>query len=284
MLFGLGMQLGSACASGTLYVLGGGNTLMLVGLLTFITGSVSGSVTWGFWSSDELTFVPVSLAQSTGLGYGGALVLELAVLGVLALLLRRMSRRDAPPAGRPATARGLARVVRGSWPLLVGAAALAVLNAATLLVRGKPWGVSSGFALLGSKTPQGFGVDVGAWPYWQGSHAASLHAPLLTDTTTVLDLGLLAGAAAAAAASGSFALTTNLPLCTVLATAAGGLLMGYGARLAYGCNLGSYFGGIASFSLHGWIWALAALAGTCLGLRARTLLGLGVPKRTDPVC
>lgn len=68
VLFGLGMQLGSACASGTLYVLGGGNTLMLVGLLTFVTGSVSGSVTWGFWSSDELTFVPVSLAQSTGLG------------------------------------------------------------------------------------------------------------------------------------------------------------------------------------------------------------------------
>ena len=30
--------------------------------------------------------------------------------------------------------------------------------------------------------------------------------------------------------------------------------MGYGARIAFGCNIGAYFGGIASFSLHGWLW------------------------------
>jgi uncharacterized protein len=88
---------------------------------------------------------------------------------------------------------------------------------------------------------------------------------------------------ATAAASGSFALATNLPLRTVLATAAGGLLAGYGARLVYG-NVGSYFGGIALFSLHGWIWAFAVLAVTWLGLQTRRLLGLGVPKRTDSVC
>lgn len=107
----------------------------------------------------------------------------------------------------------------------------------------------------------------GAWPSWQGLHSASLHDPLLTNSTTVLDLGLLLVPRATAAASGSFDLTTNLPLRTVLATAAGRLLMGYGARLAYGCNIGSYFGGIASFSLHGWVWAFAALAGTWLGSR-----------------
>ena len=47
--------------------------------------------------------------------------------------------------------------------------------------------------------------------------------------------------------------------------ALGGLLLGYGARIAYGCNIGAYFSGIASSSLHGWIWGITAFAGSILG-------------------
>ena len=60
--------------------------------------------------------------------------------------------------------------------------------------------------------------------------------------------------------------------------------MGYGARLAYGCNIGAYFGGIASFSLHGWVWGVVAILGTAVGLKARPLFGMGNPKPTDSVC
>ena len=49
--------------------------------------------------------------------------------------------------------------------------------------------------------------------------------------------------------------------------------MGYGARLAGGCNIGAYFSGIASFSLHGWLWGVLAIAGTYAGLRLRPLFG-----------
>ncbi|MEE2048875.1 SDR family oxidoreductase, partial [Nocardiopsis tropica] len=65
---------------------------------------------------------------------------------------------------------------------------------------------------------------------------------------------------------------------------AGGVLMGIGARRAGGCNIGAYLAGIGSGSLHGWLWAVFALAGTWAGLRARTLFGLGVPKPSDSVC
>ena len=64
----------------------------------------------------------------------------------------------------------------------------------------------------------------------------------------------------------------------------GGVLTGIGARLASGCNIGAYLAGIASGSASGWIWGLAALGGTWLGLRARRLLGLGVPAPRDSVC
>ena len=58
----------------------------------------------------------------------------------------------------------------------------------------------------------------------------------------------------------------------------GGLLLGYGARIAYGCNIGAYFSGIASGSLHGWLWLVAAFAGNIAGTRLRPMFDLPVEK------
>ena len=51
----------------------------------------------------------------------------------------------------------------------------------------------------------------------------------------------------------------------------GGFFMGFGARLAFGCNIGALFSGIASGSLHGWIWFLFAFIGTYFGVKLRRL-------------
>jgi hypothetical protein len=50
--------------------------------------------------------------------------------------------------------------------------------------------------------------------------------------------------------------------------------MGYGARIAYGCNIGAFFSGVASTSLHGWAWIIAALGGNAMGVRLRPWFGL----------
>jgi hypothetical protein len=54
----------------------------------------------------------------------------------------------------------------------------------------------------------------------------------------------------------------------------GGLLLGYGARIAYGCNIGAFISGVASGSLHGWLWIAAALPGTWLGIHLRRRFGM----------
>jgi uncharacterized membrane protein YedE/YeeE len=59
---------------------------------------------------------------------------------------------------------------------------------------------------------------------------------------------------------------------TLLISIAAGLLMGYSSRLAFGCNVGAYLGGIASGSLHGWVWFAAAFAGSVIGIRFRNKL------------
>ncbi|RCW46818.1 hypothetical protein DFQ14_101157 [Halopolyspora algeriensis] len=284
-LFGLGMQIGGSCASGTLYNVGGGQTAIVFTLVGFIVGSVLGAWNFTFWTSTMPSGPAISLAQMPW-GYGGALAVSLAVLGLVAASTFVITRRRQPPeVGRPPAAKGLARIVRGSWPLWVGALALAGLNALTLVFKGSPWGITSAFALWGSKIAQGAGVDVASWPYWSAPEKAeTLAGPVLAHATSVMDLGIILGALVAAAAGGSFVLHRKVPPRVVLGAIVGGILMGYGARIAYGCNIGAYFGGIASFSLHGWLWALVAIAGTYAGLKARPLFGLAVPKSTDSSC
>jgi hypothetical protein len=48
--------------------------------------------------------------------------------------------------------------------------------------------------------------------------------------------------------------------------------------LAYGCNIGAYFSGIASGSLHGWLWLVAAFVGSIIGTSLRPLFGLSVER------
>jgi len=50
--------------------------------------------------------------------------------------------------------------------------------------------------------------------------------------------------------------------------------MGIGARLSFGCNVGAFIGGLSSGSVHGLVWALAALAGSAVGIRLRPWAGL----------
>jgi hypothetical protein len=58
------------------------------------------------------------------------------------------------------------------------------------------------------------------------------------------------------------AVASTPPGAVLAKSASGGLLMGFGGFLSYGCNISSFLGGVMSFSLHAWIWLLAALAGS----------------------
>lgn len=283
-MFGIGMQLGGGCASGTLYAIGGGRSVMFVTFIFFIIGTTIGAYHLPFWTEQMPALEPFSLATSTGLGYSGAWLMSLALFGLIAWVTLVVERKkDAPRMAPVPSATGWKRIFRGSWPLFAAAIVLAVLNALTLITRGQPWGITSAFALWGSKIASALGVDVASWGYWQGANAAALNASIFADSTTVLNIGIIIGAFIASAAGGLFKFT-QITKGNFAASVIGGLMMGYGARLAFGCNIGAYFGGIASFSAHGYIWGILAMAGTFLALYLRPLFGLSVPKSNDSVC
>jgi uncharacterized membrane protein YedE/YeeE len=90
----------------------------------------------------------------------------------------------------------------------------------------------------------------------------------------MMNLGIVLGALLASLLAGKFAPVWRISRPSLAAAVIGGLLLGYGARVAYGCNIGAYFSGIASGSLHGWLWLAAAFAGNALGVRLRPMCGL----------
>jgi uncharacterized membrane protein YedE/YeeE len=282
-LFAIGMQLGGACASGTLFAVGGGQSPILFTLFGFIAGSVI--YTAGYPALSGWPQIPgVLLADHVG--WGGSWVITIAVLIMVAAIARRIqNRRNPPPTGVVPSSRGATRIVRGSWPLLVGAVVLGLLAGAVLLVSGSTWGVTFAFALWGAKFLQLIGLHPQTWTFWQQpTYAEALASSAWTDKTTLTDVGIIIGAALASAAAGAWRFRSALAWRTVLGSILGGICMGIGARLAGGCNIGAYLSGISVGNVSGWIWAAFALFGTWVGLKLRPLFGLGNPAPTDSVC
>jgi len=264
-IFGIGMQLGGGCASGTLFTAGGGNSRMVITLLAFIGGSVLGAWHMPLWQNAP-SLGPHSLLGIFGLP--GALAASLLLFAAIWAITHQLEQRRH---GRVERIRdGHAAWLSGPWALVAGALGLVAIQAATMLLTGRPWGITGAFALWGSKAAQFAGIDVASWPYWQRPDlAAALEASVLADVTSVMNFGIVLGALTAAGLAGRFAPSLRVPLPHIAAAVIGGLLLGYGARIAYGCNIGAYFSGIASASLHGWAWFAAAFAGSAIGTRLR---------------
>ena len=255
LLFGIGMQIGGGCASGTLFILGGGNLRLLMTLAFFVSGSAVGAAHIGFWRS--LPALQTGTSQDL-LGWPAALAVHLVIFMAAIRFLP----------GSTVGGMSASRTSERAWTLTQGALGLAALNVATLLLSGHPWGETAGFTLWGSKLAPLMGFAPQTWPYWQGNEVA-LDASIFSDTTSVMDLAIVAGAIVAASHGGRFVPRVTGGWGAWTGAALGGFLMGYGARLSDGCNIGAYFSALASGSLSGWLWIVGALAGSAIGLRLR---------------
>ncbi len=257
-VFGAAMQIADGCGSGTLYKAGLGNGFSLAVLPGFIAGSFLGAAHLDRWLALG-SLPPVSLPEH--LGAGVALVAQLSVLGGIGTWLwRKRKRTDTRWQGRG---------------IYVAAALLAVFAVLNLIIAGQPWGIVYGLGLWGAKIATWFGADLAANAYWgREAQQAHLESSLLTDVTSVTNLGLLIGALIAANFRGHARPATNASAKQWVVAVVTGLVLGYSARLAFGCNVGAYFSGISTGSLHGWVWFAAAFAGSFVGIPLRDRLGL----------
>lgn len=261
-LFGVGMQLAGGCGSGTLYALGRGSLSMLVALPAFCVG--------GFWASlhswwGELPSAG-TIVLGESLGWPLAILLQSLVLLSCAMLIRRYARQETPP---------LARSTRTAWPSWKTGLALGGLSLLLLLAAGHPWSITWAFTLWAAKVAVWFGWNPASAPFWQGDfQSQALTASVWQDSTSLMDFGLILGVFAAAWSAGQLVFRLKVSARVMLAALAGGLLMGYGSRIAYGCNIGAFVSGVSSTSLHGWLWIFVALPGNWLGIKVRQRLNV----------
>lgn len=210
-------------------------------------------------------------------GAVAALAISLAAFGAIAWATTVLERRrhgrliESDPRGP--------RLLRGPWPMVWGAVGLAAVNFITLALSGRPWGITSALALWGAKILGATGLDTSSWPYWaDAARAKQLGSSVFTDVTSVMNFGIMIGAFTAAGLAGRLSRNWRVPTRSLAAAVIGGLAMGYGARIAFGCNIGAFFGGVVSMSLHGWLWLAAALAGSYLGTALRPTFDLPVER------
>jgi len=268
-IFGVGMQLGGGCASGTLAYLGSGSLRMGITLTGFIAGSLIGTFHFPWWNAMP-SLGKFSMIHDWGLMTAMAVNFGIAgTLWIVFLVIEKKVHGSSQPLNNSPTEKKEG-FLANHWPLLLAALLLAGLNLATLLVKGKPWGVTSGFALWGAKIFAFFGGDLSGYDYWQkASWAKALTAPVLKHSTSVMNIGLVMGIWWAAKVSGKMSISYRASGLLIFRLILGGLFLGYGARLASGCNIGAYFSGIASGSLHGWVWFAVAGLGNFVGFKLK---------------
>ena len=156
-IFGFGMQFGGGCGSGTLFVAGGGSTRMCITLLFFVIGSVVGTAHLHWWNAIAFPeFVQTVFGIGDKFSYGmiknlGPVLAFIALAAVLALLAIWTVWHEKQLHGELERPRKTLSFIKGPWSPLAGAIALAVVGILTLLVAGRPWGVTWGLWRCGGQ-------------------------------------------------------------------------------------------------------------------------------------
>lgn len=147
-----------------------------------------------------------------------------------------------------------ATIFKKSWPAWVGGLSIGFLNV-FLFIFYQPWTTLDG---------------VLNWGGWTMGNLLGLVRPAdlspILRSGSVINVGLLLGAFFSALLAGQFGIRigSNREL---LKGAIGGVLIGTGAAVVRGCNIGGFFSGTSALSLHGLGMAVGLAIGAFLGAR-----------------
>jgi hypothetical protein len=260
LIFGFGMVLAGGCASGITYRTGEGMMGALMAVLGFgLSGMMAATgVLNPILKSLQNTKImtaddkPLTLANMVGVDLKVAM-LVLAILIIViwaALALRNKSAEKSY--GEKAKSLGEA-VFKKGWKwfptgIVVGLIGMLAFPLSAAAGRNYPLGITGGWinifqSLIKWQTVVESQVKVTALS-WEGAEV----------------LGIVLGALVAALIAGEFAIRAPEPKI-LLQTFVGGLLMGFGATVSNGCNIGHILSGVPQLSIGSIVGGLSIIAG-----------------------
>ncbi len=279
IIFGFGMVFSGGCASGTLWRVGEGYTVQWVALIGFVLGTIPLAAIWGAIYNGYISHLPKIWFPDV-FRWWGAIILTLFLLGLVYILISwweskaefkfssTTQREDKNPKKIISILREKYRgIFYNPWPYLIGGLLLGTLNVFEY-VFSKPWGITTAISRWGGwlLVTTGLMDQSNLWAYY--TQYKLLDNPPLMSGSTLLNLGLIFGAFTTAILAGEFKVRIPAKKIRFAQGFVGGLLMGFGARLGQGCNIGAFFTAIPSLALAAWIFAPGLAVGAWLGVKA----------------
>lgn len=167
------------------------------------------------------------------------------------------------------------KIFKEYWNPYIAISIAGLISALYFGITGTVWAVTGEFTRFGGHILQWFGVDVSQWAYFQ---LIGLQGTPLNRTDGWIVIGMLVGALITILLSNSFKIRVPKQKRRLVQGFIGGIIAGFGARLALGCNLAAFFTGVPQFSFHAWIFMATTAIGTYFGVKVvNTKWWLGKP-------
>ena len=148
---------------------------------------------------------------------------------------------------------GYAKLFDKQWPMWVGGLLFGVLNVFMFAFE-KAWSVADG---------------VRNWGNWFFNSVDVTEITIINPhlySTSILNFGIIAGALASALLAKQFQVR-SAPTRELSKAIIGGTLMGVGASLSFGCNIGGFFSAISALSMSGVAMMGGLMIGSLIGLK-----------------
>ena len=153
------------------------------------------------------------------------------------------------------------RLLKNEWSYYTGAVLITVLAVSMALFSGT-WGASGPYFTWFGKFISLFGVDADSWAMYNGSLSGY---KFFGNQASMTDVGLILGALISCLLAAQWKIRKLKHWKQAAAAIVGGLLMGFGAKIAGGCNIGALFSSLPQFNLSGWIFLLFVFIGATVG-------------------
>ena len=268
LVFGIGMTLSGACLSGHLYRIGQGSLRAIPALFGSLVGFGIG---FKIWNSIYLGVIIESptLWLPHFLGYGGAFLATLAVLGVLAFLLLKSGKNSTPLSESESHPISSGQLFRSffitRWSPLITGAIVGVIGTFAYL-RIEPLGVTRQLSTLSRTILDGRellpekieGLDTLAG-------CIAVVSTVITNNGWLI-LGFVFASLAVALIGNRFAFQ-EITVRNGSTAFLGGVLLGLSSMIALGCTVGVLLTGTQSFAVSGWVFFLSVYLGTVVSIK-----------------
>lgn len=156
------------------------------------------------------------------------------------------------------------KVLQSYWNPYVALLLVGVASSLYFAFTGAIWAVTGEFTRLGGEILKLFGTDISGWAYFD---MIQMNGTTLTRPDGWIIWGMFIGALVMILWNNNFKIRKPRQKRRYIQGFGGGIIAGFGARLALGCNLAAFFTGLPQFSIHSWIFIIATGVGTYAGAK-----------------